>query len=249
MSHALPLVPAGLDCGLPHRLYTLARHSHMPADSPLLPRKAPRQRRSQHTVASLLEAAAQLLETQGLAGFTTNAVAERAGVSIGSLYQYFPSKDALTLALLQREAERFHADASAALAIPEGAAALRRLIEAAVRQQLERPELARLLDEQEGRPELRAVLDKGRFSALIDRLLQRPDLPRQPDPALAVADLAALIRGLVDGAGERRETNLLHLQRRVEAAAFGYLERVAQAAKAGQVPKCESDLRAGPHKA
>lgn len=217
----------------------------MSSAPPLLPRKSPRQRRSQHTVASLLEAAAQLLETQGLDGFNTNAVAERAGVSIGSLYQYFPSKDALTLALLQREAERFHADASAALAIAQGPAALRRLIEAAVRQQLERPELARLLDEQEGRPELRAVLDKGRFGALIDQLLRRPDMPAQPDPAIAVADLAALIRGLVDGAGERRESDLRHLQRRVEAAAFGYLERAALAAGAGQGLECESGMAPG----
>ncbi len=221
----------------------------MTSAPPLLPRKAPRQRRSQHTVASILEAAAQVLETQGLAGFTTNAVAERAGVSIGSLYQYFPSKDALTLALLQREAERFQADAIAALAIADGPAALRRLIEAAVRQQLERPELARLLDEQEGRPELRAAQDKGCFGALIEHLLQRPDLPPQPDATVAVADLAALIRGLVDGAGERRETDQPHLRRRVEAAAFGYLERAALALGAEQGPKCESDLRAASHKA
>lgn len=46
-------------------------------------------------LATLLEAAAQVLEAKGLEGFNTNAVAERAGVSIGSLYQYFPSKDAL----------------------------------------------------------------------------------------------------------------------------------------------------------
>lgn len=208
----------------------------------LLPRKSPRQRRAQLTVASLLEAAAQLIESQGMDGFNTNAVAERAGVSIGSLYQYFPSKDALTLALLQREAERFHADASEALALPDGPAALRRLVEASVRQQLERPELARLLDEQEGRPELRAVLDKHGFGDLIAQLLQRPDLPRQADPAVAVGDVAALIRGLVDAAGERRETDLAPLRRRVEAAVFGYLERASSAAVAGDDRKSESDM-------
>lgn len=213
----------------------------MPRSTAMHPRKSPRQARSQLTVASILEAAAQLLETQGMAGFNTNAVAGRAGVSIGSLYQYFPSKDALTLALLRREAERFYADASGALALADGAGALRRLIQAAVRQQLERPELARLLDEQEGRPELRAVLDKQRFGTLIEALLQRPDLPPQADLAIAVADLAALIRGLVDGAGERRETDLAHLQRRVEAAVFGYLERAGAAAGAGHGPECESD--------
>ncbi len=208
----------------------------------LLPRKSPRQRRARLTVASLLEAAAQLIESQGMDGFTTNAVAERAGVSIGSLYQYFPSKDALTLALLEREAGRFETDALAALEAPDGPAALRHLIGASVRQQLERPELARLLDEQEGRPELRARLDKGRFGQLIGTLLQRPGLPRLADAGLAAADVAALIRGLVDAAGERRETDLAPLQRRVEAAVFGYLERASSAAVAGDDRKSESDM-------
>lgn len=64
------------------------------------PRKAPGQPRSAHTVAAILEGAAQVLEERGLAGYTTNAIAARAGVSIGSLYQYFPTKDAVTVALI-----------------------------------------------------------------------------------------------------------------------------------------------------
>jgi AcrR family transcriptional regulator len=51
-----------------------------------------------------LEAASQILERGGAAGFNTNAVAERAGVSIGTLYQYFPDKTAILLAAAQREA-------------------------------------------------------------------------------------------------------------------------------------------------
>jgi len=51
----------------------------------------------------ILEAAAQVLEAGGLAGFTTNAVAERAGVSIGTLYQYFSDKGAVLRALAERE--------------------------------------------------------------------------------------------------------------------------------------------------
>ena len=50
-------------------------------------------------MAAILEGAAQILEAGGLAAFTTNAVAERAGVSIGTLYQYFADKNALLLAL------------------------------------------------------------------------------------------------------------------------------------------------------
>lgn len=65
----------------------------------------PRQKRAAETVAAIVEAAAQILERGGLAAFTTNAVAERAGVSIGTLYQYFADKNALLLALAREEME------------------------------------------------------------------------------------------------------------------------------------------------
>lgn len=66
-------------------------------------RRIPRQARAEETVAAILEGAAQVLEAGGLAGFTTNAVAGRAGVSIGTLYQYFSDKAALLHALGERE--------------------------------------------------------------------------------------------------------------------------------------------------
>jgi len=59
------------------------------------PRKKPRQARSRYMVEVILEAAARVLEEEGAHQFTTNRVAERAGVSIGSLYQYYPGKAAL----------------------------------------------------------------------------------------------------------------------------------------------------------
>lgn len=69
-------------------------------------RKRPRQARSRQMVDALLQAAAEVVAEQGLAHTTTNHVAERAGVSIGSLYQYFESKDALIEALMaQQESE------------------------------------------------------------------------------------------------------------------------------------------------
>lgn len=64
-------------------------------------RKAPRQSRSKATVAAIVEAATRILAEQGWAGFTTNKVAEAAGVSIGSLYQYFPDKLSLIEAVRQ----------------------------------------------------------------------------------------------------------------------------------------------------
>ena len=72
------------------------------------PRKAPRQARSQATVKAILDAAARVLVERGYAATTTNLVAERAGVSVGSLYQYFPNKDALIAALHDRHAREMN---------------------------------------------------------------------------------------------------------------------------------------------
>ena len=66
------------------------------------PRKSPRQLRSQHTVDTILQATARVLSTHGYAGTNTNLIAETAGVSVGSLYQYFPNKNALIAALHNR---------------------------------------------------------------------------------------------------------------------------------------------------
>jgi AcrR family transcriptional regulator len=68
------------------------------------PRKAPRQSRSQITVDAILDATARVLVERGYAATNTNLVAERAGVSVGSLYQYFPNKLALVNALRARHA-------------------------------------------------------------------------------------------------------------------------------------------------
>jgi AcrR family transcriptional regulator len=65
----------------------------------LKPRKIPQQSRAEQTVATILEAAARVLESKGLDGLNTNLVAQRAGVSVGTLYQYFPGKDAIIVAL------------------------------------------------------------------------------------------------------------------------------------------------------
>jgi AcrR family transcriptional regulator len=65
-------------------------------------RRRPKQARSQQRVDHLLTVAAQVFEEGGYAAATTNAIAARAGVPIGSLYQYFPNKEALLDALVER---------------------------------------------------------------------------------------------------------------------------------------------------
>ncbi|WP_115720489.1 TetR family transcriptional regulator [Gallaecimonas mangrovi] len=69
-------------------------------------RKAPQQARSNELVASILEAAIQVLQKEGAQRFTTARVAERAGVSVGSLYQYFPNKAAILFRLQTDEWQR-----------------------------------------------------------------------------------------------------------------------------------------------
>ncbi len=77
----------------------------MRARNSLQPRKRPVQQRSRFTVDQILEAAARVFAERGYAGATTNHIAERAGVSIGSLYQYFPNKDTILVALQARHME------------------------------------------------------------------------------------------------------------------------------------------------
>ncbi|MBI1398665.1 TetR/AcrR family transcriptional regulator [Hyphomonas sp.] len=68
-------------------------------------RRNPKQARAQATVNAVLEAAFQILEQDGEARLTTNLIAERAGVSIGTLYQYFEDREAILAAMGQRQAE------------------------------------------------------------------------------------------------------------------------------------------------
>lgn len=88
----------------------------MPRKPRTSPRKIPRQARSRQTVDAVLDATARVLVKAGYAALTTNRVAEVAGVSVGSLYQYFPSKEALVDALLERHLETVRRVVFAAMA-------------------------------------------------------------------------------------------------------------------------------------
>jgi AcrR family transcriptional regulator len=192
--------------------------------SPLKPRKRPGQRRSVATVEAIVEAAARVQESKGLEGYTTNAVAERAGASIGTLYQYFPNKDAITLALIERELNALLADIDAVEAVRDGREGIRRLIGAAVSHQLGRPQLARLLDQEESRLQLGKDMQTigRRILAVIKRCLAPSCLAHAVDPA-AAEDVMAIVKGMVDAAGQRGETDAEALRERVERAVFGYL--------------------------
>ncbi len=115
------------------------------------PRKTASQERSRQTVKALLEATARVLVREGYEKASTNRIAAVAGVSIGSLYQYFPSKEALVAAVIERhkqEVMRLARDTIVTVAM--------RPIEAAAREfeaHRVNPELHRVLDEQVPRSE------------------------------------------------------------------------------------------------
>lgn len=91
------------------------------------PRRIPRQNRSRALVDAILEATARVLSERGYAGTNTNLVAERAGVSVGSVYQYFPNKDSLITALHERHAVEMHTAMETVLAGTTSPGLLQRL--------------------------------------------------------------------------------------------------------------------------
>ncbi|MGR3369581.1 MAG: TetR/AcrR family transcriptional regulator [Sagittula sp.] len=108
------------------------------------PRKLPKQRRAVETCAAIVEAAARILETQDPDALNTNRIAERAGVSIGTLYQYFPDKQAILVALIRRERQALLAELRAIQ--DNGEEALKQMVAASVRHQFARPKLASALE-------------------------------------------------------------------------------------------------------
>lgn len=199
--------------------------SPLPTPSDLLPRKMPRQRRSAATVAAILESAAHILEAGGFDGYTTNAVAARAGVSIGSVYQYFPNRDSVTRALIERRSEALlgailQIDPSA-----KGRDGLKHVIRIAVAQQLRQPGLGRLLDLEEARmPPSDAMRSQGMRAAEVMRTyLMQAGIPGLQFNT-AVGDVMAITLGMVDAAGRRGETDEDALMTRVLRAVIGYLD-------------------------
>ena len=94
----------------------------MPRSPELSPRKTPRQQRSRETVERIIDAATRVLTEHGYDGASTNRIAAAAGVSSGSLYQYFPNKDAIVTAVLERFSDqlvaRIDAQLAAAMTMP-----------------------------------------------------------------------------------------------------------------------------------
>lgn len=131
----------------------------------LKPRKKPLQARSQATVDAILQAATYILAAKGWEGFTTNRIAERAGVNIASLYQYFPNKEAIVAELRARHGEQVRA------LVP-------RILPELLRQRELRPILRAIVD---------AVIQEHRVAPTLHRVFAE-ELPRSARPIAAQAD-------------------------------------------------------------
>lgn len=138
-------------------------------------RKSPKQARSTELVETILEAALQVLAKEGAARFTTARVAEKAGVSVGSLYQYFPNKAAILFRLQSDEWRRTTQLLQSILAdaATPPLARLRALVTAFVRSECEEAEMRIALDDAapfyRDAPEVQAA--KGSVDAIMEAYL------------------------------------------------------------------------------
>jgi len=173
---------------------------------PFEPRKQPRQARSVATVSAVLEGAAQVLEAEGYEKMTTTRVAERAGTSVGTLYQYYPSKEAILVAVMEEKIARVDRALSSLFALPAStplAEKLRTMITALIAEKAARPRLAAELSRQAPRLEKLRVIARtlGRAHGIVRALLEG----HTKETTVVDADLAAwlvvhAVNGMVDGA-------------------------------------------------
>jgi AcrR family transcriptional regulator len=158
------------------------------------PRKRPSQARSRATVDTVLEATARVLVKRGFDGLTTNLVAEAAGVSIGSLYQYFPNKAALVGALIEKHVEDITSlclsELARVAALPM-AQAIRCMVELMIRAHAVDPELHRVLTEQVPRVGRMAKLRE--VDALCHRMVAGLLATRKAELAIEDPGVAAFV--------------------------------------------------------
>jgi AcrR family transcriptional regulator len=194
------------------------------------PRKMPRQTRAIATRNAILEAAAQIISAAGLAAFNTNAVAERAGVSIGTLYQYFQNKDALMAALIAQQQARQSANVAAAARSLKGVSlpdAVRVLVRAAMQQHRDNTLFATAIDHEEARLPVGAIVsaELGRTGETLLVVLRTvaPWLTKK-QLSQAVRTIPVMVRAVVDAWANLRPPMLAMAEDEAVRAVMGYLK-------------------------
>lgn len=171
------------------------------------PRKTPVQARSRATCDAIIQAATYILTERGWDGLTTNAIAERAGVNIGSLYQYFPNKEAVVAELQRRHAEAIHAELGQALEHlprqPSLRAALTQIIEIVVNEHRIAPAVHKAISEElPGTMRCRQDEDPALRRQFLTVL--KPFMQHVPDPDLALSILDTAIHAVIHNASVER---------------------------------------------
>ncbi len=197
----------------------------------LKPRKTPAQSRSRVTVDAIFEATIQVLLSGGLAGLTTTRVAERAGVSVGTMYQYFPNKQALVFALNERYLNSLAERVEATCARVAGRSAsemVAALIDTYWTAKTERAELTRALYRSMAELDNDALVHA--FAARVDAATtamfrQACDLPADDIEATNLT-LTTVIYGAVRNAFERElgREEIAELQTRLTAMCCAWLD-------------------------
>lgn len=196
------------------------------------PRKLPRQARARATVAAVVTAAAQVLVELGYEATTTARVAERAGVSIGSLYQYFPNKEALVAALVERHAGEIVAILRQALEDPAIATiedGLRSFIRAGATAHRLDPALHKILFEQVPRVgRVAQAMDTSRtVTGALERFLRSHASQLRPglDPAIAAVVVETALEAIIHKSVIERQDLLAAgtIDREAFDLAVGYL--------------------------
>ncbi|MDP2273681.1 MAG: TetR/AcrR family transcriptional regulator [Archangium sp.] len=167
------------------------------------PRKKPQQRRSRAMVEVLVEATTRVLLKDGYEACTTNRVAEVAGVSIGSVYQYFPDKESLVLAVMERHQEQLQAAMVvrlSELANADLATAVHEMLGAMLEAQRLQPRLHRVLLEQVPRiGALRRLHElNGQYAPLVEAWLEtHRDQLGITNPSVAAWVLIGAVEGVL----------------------------------------------------
>jgi AcrR family transcriptional regulator len=183
-------------------------------------RKAPKQERSRETVAAILEATARILAQRGWAGLNTNAVAEIAGVSVGSLYQYFPNKLALIEAVRRQHfGEILDVLRAAAATSKPRAQRIEILVEGMIVLHSRHPAIHQVLLEEAPRGR-EAKVAHDAFEAEYLRLYQMLISSRR---IIAVHVLSAAIAGVVHDAARRDTLSSPQLKRELVRLVSGYV--------------------------
>jgi AcrR family transcriptional regulator len=177
------------------------------AKKKLTTRKKPRQERSVATVEAILLAATYILTRRGWDAFTTNNVAEKAGVNIASLYQYFPNKETIVAELQRRHAQEMRRRWPAPSPAPSLEANMRLMLEAVVSEHRVNPALHRVFADELPRS-LRQRAPPGEAEARWAETVA--PLVRVPDPELARFIVSVAVHNIIHEAATDRPELLDH---------------------------------------